>query len=57
MFQASAENRLSITGYRQRLEARGYAGLRLTQQDYLLSHAAVVAPAIMGGLAFVFAGN
>jgi len=57
MFHAAAENRASITSYRQRLEARGYTGLRLRQQDYALSHAAVLSPGINDGLAFVFAGN
>jgi predicted alpha/beta superfamily hydrolase len=57
MFHASAENRASITSYRQRLEARGYTGFRLRQQDYALSHAAVLSPGINDGLAFVFGGN
>ena len=57
MFLAAAENRASITPYRQRLESRGYTGLRLRQQDYALSHAAVLSPGIVDGLAFVFGGN
>jgi len=56
MFHASAENRASITPYRFRLESRGYTGFRLRQQDYPLSHAAVLSPGINDGLAFVF-GN
>lgn len=57
MFHASAENRVSITNYVQRLQARGYTGFRLRQQDYLLSHSAVLSPGINDGLAFVFGGN
>ena len=57
MFHASAENRVSITSYRQRLEARGYTGFRLRQQDYSLSHANVLSPGINDGLAFVFGEN
>jgi hypothetical protein len=54
MFHAAAENRPSITNYVARLEARGYTDFRLRQQDYSLSHAAVLSPGINDGLAFVF---
>ena len=57
MFHAAAENRPSITTYRQRLEARGYTDFRLRQQDYPYSHAAVLSPGINDGLAYVFGGT
>ena len=57
MFHASAANRASITEYRQRLESRGYGGLRLRQQDYLLNHATVLGPGLTDGLAYVLGGN
>ena len=57
VYLAAAENRVSIADYRQRLEARGYEGLRMRQQDYSLSHAAVLSPGLADGLAFVFGGN
>lgn len=57
LYFASAANRSSITAYRQRLEARGYPGLRMRQQDYALSHGEVLVPGINDGLDFVFGGN
>ena len=54
MFHAGAANRPSITGYRERLEARGYTGFRLRQQDYPYSHSAVLPHGINDGLAYVF---
>lgn len=56
IYLAAAENEPSITQMRLRLEGRGYTGLRLRQQNYALSHAAVLAPGLVDGLAFVF-GN
>lgn len=57
LYFASAANRPSITLYRQRLEARGYQGLRMREQDYFVSHADVLLPGINDGLAYVFGGN
>ena len=57
LYLAAAENEPSITAFRQRVEARAYQGLRMREQPYSLSHAAVLAPGLQDGLAFVFAGN
>ncbi len=57
MYHAAADNRASITPYRERLEARGYTGFRLRQVTYSLNHATVLWPGIREGLAFVFGGN
>ncbi|APV50216.1 hypothetical protein BWI17_11275 [Betaproteobacteria bacterium GR16-43] len=56
LYLASAENRQSIANFFERVSARRYVGLRMINRDYALSHAAVVAPAITDGLAFIF-GN
>lgn len=56
MYLAAAENQSSITPFRQRLEGRTYTGLRLRETIYPLSHAAVLSPGLIDGLAFVF-GN
>jgi predicted alpha/beta superfamily hydrolase len=57
MYHAAADNRASITSYVQRLQGRGYTGLRLRQTDYLLNHSAVLLPGINDGLAYVFGGS
>lgn len=57
VFLASAENRASITAFRQRIEARGYRGLRIREELYTLSHAAVLSPGLVEGLDFVFGGG
>jgi len=54
LYQAAAENRPSITQFTARMHSRGYAGLRMLQRDFALSHAAVVLPAITDGLAYTF---
>ena len=53
---AAAANREGITAFRQRLEARGYQGLRLHQQDYALNHGEVLLPGLTDGLAYVCGG-
>lgn len=55
LFLAAATNFASIQSFSQRLETRGYQGLRLNFQPYATSHAQVVAPGILEGLNFVFA--
>ena len=57
MFLASAANRPSITAFRERVESRGYQGLRLREDLYQLSHAGVLSPGLADGLAYVFAGD
>jgi predicted alpha/beta superfamily hydrolase len=57
IYLAAAENQPSITGFQQRLQARGYQGLRMRQQNYALNHSAVLPPGLVDGLAHVFAGN
>lgn len=55
LFLAAATNFASIQSFSQRLEIRGYQGLRLNFQPYAVSHAQVVAPGILEGLNFAFA--
>jgi hypothetical protein len=57
VYLAAAANLDGITAFRQRLEVRGYQGLRLRQQNYALNHGEVLAPGIADGLAYVFGGN
>lgn len=57
MYLAAAANVEGITAFRQRLEARGYQGLRLRQQNYALNHGEVLLPGLTDGLAWVFGGN
>lgn len=57
MYLAAAANLDGITAFRQRMEARGYQGLRLRQQNYLLNHGEVLLPGLTDGLAWVFGGN
>jgi predicted alpha/beta superfamily hydrolase len=54
IYLAAAENRTSITPFRQRLEGRAYTNLRLLETIYPLSHSAVLVPGLLDGLAFVF---
>ncbi|HYC37084.1 MAG TPA: alpha/beta hydrolase-fold protein [Usitatibacter sp.] len=57
IYLVAAANMEGITAFRQRMEARGYQGLQLRQQNYALDHGAVLAPGIADGLAWVFGGN
>ena len=57
IYLAAAANLAPITAFRQRLEARGYQGLRLRQQNYALNHGEVLVPGLADGLAYVFGGN
>jgi predicted alpha/beta superfamily hydrolase len=57
IFLAAAANLEGITAFRQRLEARGYQGMQLRQQNYALNHGEVLLPGLTDGLAYVFGGN
>ena len=54
LFLAGAENEAVTAAYRQRIESRGYTGLRLRHTAYPLSHSAVLSPGLLDGLAYVF---
>jgi hypothetical protein len=54
LYLAAAENRPSISNFRVRMEGRNYTSLRMRQFDYALSHAAVLSPGLLDGLAYVF---
>ena len=55
LYLAAADNLPSISAFRQRMEMRGYTGLRMSMQPYSLNHSQVVPPGILDGLDFVFA--
>ena len=57
MYLAAAANLEGITAFRQRLEARGYQGLQLRQQNYALNHGEVLVPGLTDGLAYMFEGD
>jgi hypothetical protein len=56
LFLAGAENEAVTLAYRQRLESRGYTGLRIQHTFYPLTHAAVLSPGLRDGLDYVING-
>jgi len=56
VFLASATNRLSISEFRLRIQARGYLGLRVREDVYSQNHAQVLQPGLVDGLTYVFGG-